>query len=100
MKELTLVIPAKNESECLPRVLNEIKNYNCKKIIVVPKTDLNTQNAAKNFELKQNFYVYLMQMVQWIPNILKICLTSYQTIVILYLTADMKMKEAVMMILF
>ena len=44
MKELTLVIPAKNESECLPRVLNEIKNYNCKKIIVIPKTDLNTQN--------------------------------------------------------
>ena len=26
MKELTLVIPAKNESECLPIVLNELKN--------------------------------------------------------------------------
>ena len=52
MKELTLVIPAKNESECLPRVFNEIKNYNCKKIIIIPKNDLNTQNVAKNFDCK------------------------------------------------
>jgi len=27
MKELTLVIPAKNEAECLPIVLNELKNF-------------------------------------------------------------------------
>ena len=27
MKELTLVIPAKNEAECLPEVLNELKNF-------------------------------------------------------------------------
>ena len=52
MKELTLVIPAKNEEECLPIVLNELKNYDCKKIIVIPKTDLNTQNAVKNFDCK------------------------------------------------
>ena len=52
MKELTLVIPAKDESECLPRVLSEIKNYNCKKIIVIPENDLNTQNVAKNFDCK------------------------------------------------
>ena len=47
MKELTLVIPAKNESECLPKVLNELKNFDCKKLIIIPKTDLNTQNAVK-----------------------------------------------------
>ena len=52
MKELTLVIPAKNEAECLPIVLNELKNYNCKKIIIIPKIDLNTQKAAKNFDCK------------------------------------------------
>ena len=52
MKELTLVIPAKNESECLPTVLNELKNIDCKKIIVIPKTDLDTQNAVKNFDCK------------------------------------------------
>ena len=52
MKELTLVIPAKNETECLPTVLNELKNFDCKKIIIIPKTDLNTQNVVKNFDCK------------------------------------------------
>jgi len=52
MKELTLVIPAKNEAECLPEVLNELKNFDCKKIIVTPKTDLDTQNAVKNLDCK------------------------------------------------
>ena len=52
MKELTLVIPAKNEADCLPTVLNELKNFDCKKIIVIPKNDLNTQNAIKNFDCK------------------------------------------------
>ena len=52
MKELTLVIPAKNEAECLPTVLNELKNFDCKKIIVIPKIDLKTQNAVKNFDCK------------------------------------------------
>ena len=52
MKELTLVIPAKNEAECLPEVLNELKNFDCKKIIIIPKTDINTQNAVKNLDCK------------------------------------------------
>ena len=52
MKELTLVIPAKDEAECLPRVLDELKNFDCKKIIIIPETDLNTQNAVKNLDCK------------------------------------------------
>ena len=52
MKELTLVIPAKNEAECLPTVLNELANLDCKKIIIIPKTDLKTQDAVKNFDCK------------------------------------------------
>ena len=52
MKELTLVIPAKDEAECLPRVLDELKNFDCKKIIIIPKTDLNTQNSIKNLDCK------------------------------------------------
>ena len=52
MKELTLVIPAKDEAECLPRVLDELKNFDCKKIIIIPETDLNTQNSIKNFDCK------------------------------------------------
>ena len=51
MKELTLVIPAKNEAECLPEVLNELKNFDCKKLVIIPKTDLNTQNVIKKFRL-------------------------------------------------
>ena len=52
MKELTLVIPAKEEAECLPRVLDELKNFDCKKIIIIPETDLNTRNSIKNFDCK------------------------------------------------
>ena len=52
MKELTLVIPAKDEVECLPRVLDELKNFDCKKIIIIPETDLNTRNSIKNFDCK------------------------------------------------
>ena len=52
MEELTLVIPAKNEAECLPKVLNELKNFDCKKIIIIPETDLNTRNSIKNFDCK------------------------------------------------
>ena len=35
MKNLTLVIPAKNEEDSLPKVLLEIKDYNLKKILIV-----------------------------------------------------------------
>jgi len=52
MKELTLVIPAKDEAECLPRVLDELKNFDCKKIIIIPEKDLNTRNSIKNFDCK------------------------------------------------
>ncbi len=52
MKELTLVIPAKDEAECLPRVLDELKNFDCKKIIIIPETDLKTRNSIKNLDCK------------------------------------------------
>jgi hypothetical protein len=49
MKDLTLIIPAKWESESLPLVLKELKKYNCKKLIVIPKNDYSTFNSIKNF---------------------------------------------------
>ena len=52
MKKLTLVIPAKSEAECLPTVLNELKNFDCKKIVIIPKNDLDTLKAIKNFDCK------------------------------------------------
>ena len=52
MDNLTLVIPAKNESESLPKVLDELKKYNLKKILVIPKDDYSTRESIKNFDCK------------------------------------------------
>ena len=50
MKDLTLVIPAKLESESLPIFLKEIIDLNCKKIVVLEEADTQTINAIKNFD--------------------------------------------------
>ena len=39
MKKITLVIPAKNEEESLVYVLRELKNFKCKKILIVTSTN-------------------------------------------------------------
>ena len=52
MRNLTLIIPAKNESDSLPAVLNEIKDYECKIIIIVEPNDIKTIEACKNFNCK------------------------------------------------
>ena len=49
MIDLTLVIPAKNESESLPSVLKELEKFNVKKIIVMSKDDLETFNSIKRY---------------------------------------------------
>ena len=49
MDDLTLIIPAKNEKESLPHVLNELKKYNLKTIIVLEESDKETINSLKNF---------------------------------------------------
>ena len=50
MKELTLVIPAKEEEDSLPLVLNEIKNLELNIIVVLAEDDLKTINVLKNFD--------------------------------------------------
>ena len=40
MKKLTLVIPAKNESESLPNVLSELRKLSLNTIVVLEKEDL------------------------------------------------------------
>jgi len=52
VKNLTLIIPAKHEGDCLPEVLEEIKDYDCKTIVVLEKTDIETINATKNYNLE------------------------------------------------
>ena len=52
MKNLTLIIPAKSESESLPAVLKEIKDYECKIIIILEASDIKTIEATKNFNCR------------------------------------------------
>ena len=52
MEDLTLIIPAKNESESLPSVLEEIKDYSCKKIVILESIDTETINSIKKYNCK------------------------------------------------
>ena len=52
MINLTLIIPAKDESESLPKVLEEIRVFECEKIIILEESDLKTIKVAKNFNCK------------------------------------------------
>jgi glycosyltransferase involved in cell wall biosynthesis len=51
MNELTLIIPAKNEAESLPIVLNELKKYNYKINIVLHITDIDTIQVIKKYDI-------------------------------------------------
>ena len=51
MNELTLLIPAKNEAESLPIVLDELKKYNYKIDIILHITDLDTIQAIKEYDV-------------------------------------------------
>ena len=52
MDNLTLVIPAKNEKESLPRVLEELKNFNLKTLVVLEREDEETIQSAKKYDCK------------------------------------------------
>ena len=50
--DLTLVIPAKNEHEALPLVLEELKKYKVKIIVIMSKDDVITFESIKKFDCK------------------------------------------------
>ena len=52
MENLTLVIPAKNEKESLPAVLDELKKFNLHIIIVLEKNDIETINSIKKYDCR------------------------------------------------
>ena len=52
MKDLTLIIPAKKESESLPKVLEELKKYNLKTKIILSSDDLDTINSISKFNVE------------------------------------------------
>ena len=47
MTNLTLIIPTKLEAESLPIFLDELKKYDCNKLIVLQKEDHETINSIK-----------------------------------------------------
>jgi len=49
MKDLTLIIPAKNESESLPKVLDELKEFDVNIKIILRREDELTINSIKDF---------------------------------------------------
>ena len=51
MKNLTLIIPARKEKESLPQVIDEIKNFDCKKKVILAPDDIDTINAIKNLNV-------------------------------------------------
>ncbi len=51
MNDLTLLIPAKNEAESLPAVLNELQKYSYKIDIILHATDLETIQAIKKYDI-------------------------------------------------
>ena len=52
MNDLTLLIPAKNEKDSLPIVLDELKKYNLKILIVLSQDDFETINAITNYDVE------------------------------------------------
>ena len=48
MKDLTLIIPAKNEAESLPSVIDAISYLDCDIIISLKEDDIETINSIKN----------------------------------------------------
>ena len=73
MSNLTLIIPAKKESESLPVFLKELKQYHFKKIIVLQKDDLETIESIKDFEeiniLEQNQNGYGNALIEGINKV-------------------------------
>lgn len=50
MSNITLVIPAKFEKHSLPKVLEELKNYNFKIMVVLQEDDIETIESIKNYD--------------------------------------------------
>ena len=71
MKNVTLIIPAKNESEALPIVLNKLRKFNFKIVVVLNKSDVKTIRAIKKFKIKilyQNNQGYGDALIKGINN--------------------------------
>jgi len=77
MKNLTLIIPAKFESESLPQVLKELELFKCEKLIVLDKEDTKTISSINQIMginiLYQNKKGYGAALIEGIEN----CTTEF-----------------------
>ena len=74
--ELTLIIPAKNEPESLPKVLDELKNYEFNIKVILHKTDIKTIQAINDMNVEiiyQTNFGYGDALITGINN----CTTKY-----------------------
>ena len=72
MKNLTLIIPARKEKECLPQVIDEIKNLHCQKKVILTSDDIETINAIKKLNVDiiyQNGHGYGDALITGINNV-------------------------------
>ena len=72
MKNLTLIIPAKKEAESLPQVLQGIKNVDCKIIVILESSDIETIESIKDFDRQivyQSNKGYGDALIQGINNV-------------------------------
>ena len=58
MNDLTLIIPAKNEPESLPIVLDSISNLDCKIMVSLEEKDLKTIKSIKNSKIEKKVQIY------------------------------------------
>ena len=76
MNDLTLIIPAKNEAESLPKVLEELKIFNYQIFVILHQTDHKTIDSIKNFNVEtiyQKNYGYGDALIDGIKK----CKTKY-----------------------
>ena len=77
MENLTLIIPAKFESESLPKVLKELELYKCEKLIVLDKKDTKTISSINHIIgikiLYQNKKGYGAALIEGVQN----CTTDF-----------------------
>lgn len=77
MNNLTLIIPAKFESESLPKVLKELELYKCEKLIVLDKKDTKTISSINQIIgikiLYQNKKGYGAALIEGVQN----CTTDF-----------------------
>tara|TARA_B100000965_G_scaffold406800_2_gene448796 strand:+ start:3012 stop:3674 length:663 start_codon:yes stop_codon:yes gene_type:complete len=76
MNNLTLIIPAKNEAESLPRVISELEKFNFNLNVVLHKSDFDTIKAIEKLNVKMVFqknFGYGDAIIEGINN----CNTKY-----------------------